>query len=87
MIIPHPEETATPEENDSEENSQPQQGPRPAHPRVANEVQVEKILSNINAPGPLTRSRASHLANFCGHFAFVSIIEPTKVDEAFVEPE
>ena len=40
-----------------------------------------------HAPGPLTRSRASHLSNFCGHFAFVSITEPTKVDEAFLEPE
>ena len=39
------------------------------------------------APGPLTRSKASHLSNFCGHFAFVSITEPTKVDEAFLEPE
>jgi hypothetical protein len=87
VIIPRPEETAAPEENDSEENAQPQQGPRPAHPRVANEVQIEKILDNINAPGPLTRSRASHLASFCGHFAFVSIIKPTKVDEAFLEHE
>ena len=41
VIIPHPEETDAPEENDSEENAQRQQGPRPAHPRVANEVQFE----------------------------------------------
>ena len=27
------------------------------------------------------------MSNFCGHFAFVSITEPTKVDEAFLEPE
>ena len=27
------------------------------------------------------------LANFCGHFAFVSIFEPKKVGEAFMEPE
>src|SRR3990170_4347984 len=46
-----------------------------------------KIINDINAPGPLTRSKASHLSNFCGHFAFVSITEPTKVDEAFLEPE
>lgn len=86
VIIPHHEETATTKLNDPEENSQPQQGPRPAHPRVANEVQIEKILDNINAPGPLTRSKASHLANF-QHFAYSSITEPTKVDEAFLGPE
>ena len=50
-------------------------------------MQIEKIISDINAPGPLTRSKASHLSNFCGHFAFVSITEPTKVDEAFMESE
>ena len=60
---------------------------RPVHPRVANEVQIEKIIDSINAPGPLTRSRATQLANFCGHFAFVSISEPKKVAEAFMEPE
>jgi hypothetical protein len=54
---------------------------------VANEVQIEKILDNINAPGALTRSRATQLANFCGHFAFISISDPKKVDEAFMEPE
>ena len=31
--------------------------------------------------------KSSHLSNFCGHFAFVSIVEPTKVDEALLEPE
>ena len=50
-------------------------------------MQVEKIINDIKAPGPLTRSKASHLSNFCGHYAFVSITEPTKVDEAFLEPE
>ena len=54
---------------------------------MVNELRIEKILNNINAPDPHTRSRASYLANFCGHYAFVSIIEPTKVDEAFLEPE
>ena len=88
-VVPHVEDihADTPEENDAEENAQPQQSHQPAHPRLANEVQIEKILNDINAPGPLTRSRASHLSNFCGHFAFVSITEPTKVDEAFLEPE
>ena len=54
---------------------------------MTNEVQIEKIIDNINAPGPLTRSRATQLANFYGHFAFVSISEPKKLDEAFMEPE
>ena len=50
-------------------------------------MQVEKIINDIKAPGPLTRSKASHLSNFCGHYAFVSITKPTKVDEAFMEPK
>ena len=80
-----PEENA--EENGAEENADQIPRRQPAHPRVAKEVQVEKIIDDIEAPGPLTRSKASHLSNFCGHFAFVSITEPTKVDEAFLEPE
>ena len=51
------------------------------------EVQVEKIINDIKAPCPLTRSKSSHLSNFYGHYAFVSITEPTKVDETFLEPE
>ena len=79
-----PEDNA--EDNGAEENDQiPRR--QPAHPRVAKEVQVDKIIDDIEAPGPLTRSKASHLSNFCGHYAFVSITEPTKVDEAFLEPE
>ena len=80
-----PEENA--EENGAEENADQIPRRQPAHPRVAKEVQVEKIIDDIEAPGPLTRSKASHLSNFCGHYAFVSITEPTKVDEAFLEPE
>ena len=88
-VIPECEEqqAGAPEENGSKENAEPTQHCQPAHPRVANEVQIEKIISDINAPGPLTCSKASHLSNFCGHFAFVSITEPTKVDEAFLEPD
>ena len=88
-VIPDREEhhADAPEENGSEENAEPNQRRQPAHPRVANEVQIEKIIDDINALGPLTHSRASHLSNLCGHFAFVSITEPTKVDEAFLEPE
>ena len=78
----HPEVNAEAEDNDLDGKNL-----HLVHPRVANEVQVEKIIDNINAPGPLTRSRATQLENFYGHFAFVSISEPKKVDEAFMEPE
>ena len=69
-----PEDNAQPEDNSSnDDNDQQEQNLRPVHPRVANEVQIKKIIDSINAPGPLTSSRATHLANFCGHFSFVSI--------------
>ena len=88
-VIPEREErhADAPEENGAEENADQIPQRQPAHPCVANEVQIEKIISDINIPGPLTRSRASYLSNFCGHFAFVSIKQPTKVDETFLEPE
>src|ERR1043165_1520349 len=73
------------ESDDSDADSP--QDPQPRFPRVANEVQVDKILADVNVPGPLTRARANRIANFCGHFAFVSISEPSKVAEAFQEPE
>ena len=82
-----PEDNAQTEDNTSnDDNDQHEQGLHLVHPRVANEVQIEKIIDSINAPGPLTRSRATQLANFCGHFSFVSISEPKKVAEAFMEP-
>ena len=62
------------EANESEESDDDSpQDHRPRLPRVANEVQVDKILADINVPGPLTRARANRIANFCGHFAFVSV--------------
>ena len=83
-----PEDNAQTEDNSpNDDNDQQEQNLCPVHPRVANEVQIEKIIDSINAPGPLTRSRATQLANFCGHFSFVSISEPKKVVEAFMEPE
>ena len=87
-----PEDNAQPEDNPPNDDiDQQEQSLRPVHPRVANEVQIEKIIDNINAPGPLTHSRATQrstqLTNFCGHFAFISISEPKKVAEAFMEPE
>ena len=89
LIISAPNQ---PEDNPPNDDiDQQEQNLRPVHPRVANEVQIEKIIDSLNAPGPLTRSkatqRATKLTNFCGHFAFVSISEPNKVDEAFMEPE
>src|SRR3954469_20788925 len=81
-----PEDNAQPEDNPpNDDNVQQEQNLRPVHPRVANEVQIEKIVDSINAPGPLTCSKATQLANFCGHFAFVSISERKKVAEAFME--
>ena len=93
FILEHEEHRAgAPEENGAGENAPEEnadQIPRrqPTHPCIANEVQIQKIIDDIEAPGPLTPSKSSHLSNFCGHFAFVSIVEPTKVDEAFLEPE
>src|ERR1043165_5503977 len=76
------------EANESEDSdADSPQDLRPRLPRVANEVQVNKILADANVPGPLTRARANRIANFCGHFAFVSVLEPSKVAEAFQEPE
>ena len=55
-----PEDNAQPEDNPpNDDNAQQEQNLRPVHPRVANEVQIEKIIDSINAPGPLTRSRAT----------------------------
>ena len=51
-VIPESEEphAGAPEENGSEENVEPTQHRQPAHPRVANEVQIEKIIDDINIP-------------------------------------
>ena len=88
FIPEHEERRANaPEENGAEENADQILQRQPAHPRIAKEMQVEKIINDIKAPGPLTHSKASHLSNFCGHYAFFSITKPTKVDEAFLEPE
>ena len=71
-VIPEHEEhhANASEENGAEENTDQIPQRQPAHPCVANEVQIEKIISDINIPGPLTCSRASYLSNFCGHFFF-----------------
>ena len=56
IIAPiQPEDNAQPEVNaEAEDNDLQGQNIRPVHPRVANEVHIEKIIDNINAPGPLT---------------------------------
>ena len=79
FIPEHEERRANaPEENGAEENADQILQRQPAHPRIAKEVQVEKIINDIKAPGPLTRSKASHLSNFCGQYDFVSITEPLR---------
>ena len=51
-----PEDTAQPEANaEEEDNGQQEENLSPVHPRVANEVQIEKIIDSINAPGPVIR--------------------------------
>ena len=58
------EDNAQPEVNAAAEDNDLQgKNLHPVHPRVANEVQIEKIIDNINAPGPFTHSRATQLAN------------------------
>ena len=55
-----PEDNAQPEVNaEAEDNDLQGQNLRPVHPCVANKVRIEKIIDSINAPGPLTRSRAT----------------------------
>src|SRR3954467_7102493 len=70
-----PEAEAEPEENDTTLS------------RVRRRVDVDSILEDIYQPGrPTTRSR-THLANFCGNFYFVSMLEPSKYDEAMQDPD
>src|SRR3954465_227747 len=45
------------------------------------------MLEEIRLPGrPTTRSR-TRLANFCGNFSFVSMLEPSKFDEAMKDSD
>ena len=58
-----PKDNAQPEDNLPDDDiDQQEQNLRPVHPRVANEVQIEKIIDNLNAPGPLTHSKATQRA-------------------------
>ena len=75
-----PEDSAQPESNaEDENNDQLGQNLRPVHPRVANEVKIEKIIDSINALGPLTHSRATQLANFCGTLHLSLYLNPRKL--------
>ena len=49
-------------------------------------MNADLILDDINNPGPSTRSR-TYLGNFYGSFSFISILEPTKYDEAMTDPD
>ena len=61
-VIPDREENhaGATEENGPEEIAGPNQSRQPVHPHVANKVRIERIINDIKAPGPLTRSKASH---------------------------
>ena len=59
-----PEENA--EENGAEENADQIPQRQPAHPRVAKEVQVEKIIDDIEAPGLSPTQKLHIYLNFVG---------------------
>jgi hypothetical protein len=68
--------------NEDKEDEQEIQGQRPPHPRVHQAIQrdhpANSILGDIHK-GVTTRSRVAH---FCGHYSFVSFIEPYRVEDA-----
>ena len=45
------------------------------------------ILEGIAQPGHLTTRSCTRLANFCENFSFVSMLEPSKFDEAMMDPD
>src|SRR3954464_3218136 len=55
--------------------------------RVRRRVDVDSILEEIHQPGRLTTLSRTRLANFCGNFSFVSMLEPSKFDEAMMDPD
>ena len=67
-VLPDREENhvGAAEETGPEENAGPKQSRQLAHPRIANEVQIERIIDGIKALGPLTCSKASHCLTFVG---------------------
>src|SRR4051812_29906714 len=87
---PNPEGQANPEGNANPEGEADAEGapdPQEVFPRVRRRVDVDSILEEINQPGrPTTHSR-TRLANFCGSFSFFSMLEPSKFDEALMDPD
>ena len=81
IIAPsQPGDNAQPKVNvEAEDSDLLGQNLRPVHPRVANEVQIEKIIDSINAPSPLTHSRATQLANFHGTLHVYQYLNPRKL--------
>src|SRR3954467_14762361 len=85
----HPEGNA---EAEGEANADPEAEVEPEAnestlSRVRRRVDVDSILEEIQHPGrPTTRSR-TRLANFCGNFSFVSMLEPSKFEEAMKDPD
>jgi hypothetical protein len=57
------------------------------HPRVHQSIQPDHPVDNIL--GSIRRGLTTHsrLATFCGHYSFVSSLEPLKVDEALDDPD
>jgi len=83
---PQNKENANPGGNaDPEGNENPEENAGPLA-RVRKRMNVDMILEDIARPGPTTRSR-TRLANFCGHFSFVSMLEPSKFDQAMEDPD
>ena len=69
-VIPDHEENhaGAAEETGPEETAGAKQSRQPTHPRIANEVQVEKIIDDIRAPGP-SRAQKLHI-----YLTFVGIL-------------
>src|SRR3954465_2058365 len=76
-----PEAEADPEAEDEPEANDN------ALSRVRIRVDVDSILEDIRQPGRPTTHSHTRLANFCGSFSFVSILEPSKFNEAIQDPD
>jgi len=79
------EEAPQAQNDDDGEPIQPQH--QVSHPRVHQSIQRDHPIDNIL--GSIRRGVTTHsrLATFCGHYSFVSSLEPLKVDEALGDPD
>jgi hypothetical protein len=66
------------EHKDKEEEDVPQAPPTEVCANIQRNNSMDQILGDISK-GVITHSR---IANFCGHYFFVSFIEPFSVEEA-----